>query len=265
MCDAADAAIVVAASAALGAAAHADLGAAALRALRAADPTASRASLTAAAGALLAIFNQECWVCLEDRPTYTRGVLVAPSGSPLPAGAMVAPTHLGVSARYDWSPLPSGHVVMLKSVTELEAKAMSQGDILTLPLPDFSRADVFMGWMLKDGGEAESEIRNIRALHSGMTRAPGVPLKATLNSETGGDAVGTAGGEGTEDVRTLWIDYDEHGERFKPWREVCKESYLPNLTDRESQGPITTLNLIKHWLKNGGDPRLWFQNFCHNK
>ena len=119
--------------------------------------------------------------------------------------------------------------------------------------------------LLKDGGEAESEIRNIRALHSGMTRAQGVPLKATLNAETGGDAVGAAGGEGTEDVRTLWIDYDEHGERFKPWREVCKESYLPNLTDRESQGPITTLNLIKHWLKNGGDPRLWFQNFCHNK
>ena len=44
----------------------------------------------------------------------------------------------------------------------------------------------------------------------------------------------TGGKEGGEDkeVRTLWVDYDEHGDRYKRWRDLCKESYTPNFDQK---------------------------------
>ena len=48
------------------------------------------------------------------------------------------------------------------------------------------------------------------------------------------------------EVRTLWVDYDEHGERYKRWRDVCKESYTPNLEEKPLEGPSTALHIIKH-------------------
>lgn len=67
------------------------------------------------------------------------------------------------------------------------------------------------------------------------------------------------------DVRTLWIDYDEHGERYKRWRDVCRESHSPNLADKPLDGPITGLHLIKHVERHGGDPRLWLQLWLRTK
>lgn len=67
------------------------------------------------------------------------------------------------------------------------------------------------------------------------------------------------------EVRTLWVDFDEHGERFKRWRDVVKESYTPAFEDKPLEGPATALHLIKHAERHGGDPRLWLQLWCRTK
>ncbi len=64
--------------------------------------------------------------------------------------------------------------------------------------------------------------------------------------------------EDDKEVRTLWVDYDEHGERFKRWRDVCCESYAPAFEEKPLEGPCTAPHTIKH-ERHGGDPRLWLQ------
>eukprot|EP00439_Symbiodinium_sp_Y106_P002946 s7121_g1.t1 len=64
------------------------------------------------------------------------------------------------------------------------------------------------------------------------------------------------GGEDNE-VRTLWVDTDEQGERFKRWRDVCQESYTPSYEQKPLDGPLTALHTMKHMERHGGDPRLW--------
>ena len=68
-----------------------------------------------------------------------------------------------------------------------------------------------------------------------------------------------------KEVRTLWVDYDEHGERFKRWRDVCCESYAPAFEEKPLEGPCTALHTIKHTERHGGDPRLWLQLWMRSK
>ena len=67
------------------------------------------------------------------------------------------------------------------------------------------------------------------------------------------------------DVRTLWVDYDTHGERYKAWKEVCSESFKPVQDSKPIDGPCTALHLLKHTLHQGGDPRLWMQLWARAK
>ena len=67
------------------------------------------------------------------------------------------------------------------------------------------------------------------------------------------------------DVRTLYVDTDEHGERFKRWRNVCSESFTPVYDSKPLEGPCTALHLIKHTERQGGDPRLWLQLWMRTK
>ena len=39
-----------------------------------------------------------------------------------------------------------------------------------------------------------------------------------------------------EDLRTLWIDRDDQGQRFKEWKQVCSESSEERQADRQSRG-----------------------------
>ena len=68
-----------------------------------------------------------------------------------------------------------------------------------------------------------------------------------------------------EEIRTLWVDYDEHAERFKRWRDVCKESFAPVMDDKPIDGPLTALHFIKHAERHGGDVRQWLQLWCRSK
>ena len=68
-----------------------------------------------------------------------------------------------------------------------------------------------------------------------------------------------------EDVRTLWVDVDSHGIRYKAWREVCHESHSERYSDSPVEGPSTMLNLSKFMERHGGNPRLWFEQFTRSK
>ena len=66
------------------------------------------------------------------------------------------------------------------------------------------------------------------------------------------------------DVRALWVDY-EHGERFKRWRDVVKESFAPTFEKKPLDGPSTALHIMKHAERHGGDPRLWLNLWLRSK
>lgn len=62
-----------------------------------------------------------------------------------------------------------------------------------------------------------------------------------------------------EDVRTLWVLYDEQGERHREWRSVIQEASTHSFSDWPYQGPQSTLHISKHMQRHGGDPKLWMQ------
>ncbi len=60
-----------------------------------------------------------------------------------------------------------------------------------------------------------------------------------------------------DDARTLEVDYDEQGERFKEWRKVMTEVREYSFSDWPLEGPMTVLHLVKHFGRHGGDPKRW--------
>ena len=69
-----------------------------------------------------------------------------------------------------------------------------------------------------------------------------------------------------DDERTLWVDIDEHGEQWKPWRSAVRESFTRRWgPEFDLDGPPSALEVCKHFDKNGGDPRLWLQLFEADK
>ena len=67
------------------------------------------------------------------------------------------------------------------------------------------------------------------------------------------------------DARTLFVDTDEQGVRFKEWRLVVSESQLYSYEDWPHEGPATVHHLLKHVGKYGGDPKLWLELWCRQK
>ena len=55
-----------------------------------------------------------------------------------------------------------------------------------------------------------------------------------------------------EDLRTLWVDYDDQGCRYKEWRKVCVECRDVRLTDSPAEGPPTVLQLMRHMGRHKG-------------
>ena len=93
-----------------------------------------------------------------------------------------------------------------------------------------------------------------RSLDLGKVEPSAESKIADPKEEVGGD-----GPEETDDARTLPVEYDEQGERYKPWRDVCKEVREYSYPDWVHEGPQSCLHLIKHMQKNGGSPKLWLQ------
>ena len=66
-------------------------------------------------------------------------------------------------------------------------------------------------------------------------------------------------------MRTLWVDYDEQGQRYKEWRRVVAECTETKHEDSPVQGPPSCLHMMKHWERHGGNPRLWLDVWCRNR
>ena len=60
-----------------------------------------------------------------------------------------------------------------------------------------------------------------------------------------------------EDARTLSVEFDDQGERYKPWRDLVKQCREYAFSDWPHEGPQTVLHLVRHMLKNGGLPKQW--------
>ena len=103
-----------------------------------------------------------------------------------------------------------------------------------------------------------------RALFGGL-RMPGSGEMPELAGKSKEAADKRADDDQDGEVRTLWVDFDEHGERFKRWRDVVKESFTPVFPETPLEGPTTALHLIKHAERHGGDPRLWLQLWTRSK
>ena len=70
-----------------------------------------------------------------------------------------------------------------------------------------------------------------------------------------------------EDGRTLWVDWDAHGERFKEWREVVAESTQLGFGESSfvPDGAPTALHMGKMMYRRGGDPRRWVEIWLREK
>ena len=59
-------------------------------------------------------------------------------------------------------------------------------------------------------------------------------------------------------LRTLWIDYDAHGDRHKPWRDFAREATFEVYKDWPfDDGRSSLLYMVKHFEKHGGDGLSW--------
>jgi hypothetical protein len=117
------------------------------------------------------------------------------------------------------------------------------------------RRKLFGGWVApgpNDGHKLDEEI-DLRER-----------LQGSRKPEEAVDG-GVPGREEANEVRTLWVDYDAHGERRKAWREVVRESSAQVYADFPLEGPPTCLHLIRHIERTGGDPRLWLQLWLRAK
>ena len=110
-------------------------------------------------------------------------------------------------------------------------------------------------------GDVNREALMDKLGHPGGTEAAGADGRASAAAPASGPAADRDG----EDARTLWVDFDEHGERYKTWRNVIKESYTVAHPDAPLEGPNTVVHLGKHYDRHGGDPRRWLELWAKEK
>jgi uncharacterized membrane protein YgcG len=92
------------------------------------------------------------------------------------------------------------------------------------------------------------------------------PIGAALGLDVATGSLTPKDGEGSsDDARTLWIDWDAHGERYKAWREVCRESSQEAFPDEHLDGVTTALHMCKAMERQSGDPRRWLSTWLLDK
>ena len=92
-------------------------------------------------------------------------------------------------------------------------------------------------------------------------------------SETGGEPwkdkgapARPAGEKDLDDIRTLSVDYDDHGERFKRWREFSREVHFTKFPDWPFEDSSSqSLHLIKHWDKHAEDGLAWLNKWLADR
>ena len=101
---------------------------------------------------------------------------------------------------------------------------------------------------------------------SGKEAHTDAPLKGLRERVAEDPTVGWQACESAEheDVRTLWVSLDEHGQRWKEWKQVCREIQSHSFGDGWSEcheGSNCTFDLFRNWGRNGSDPMIWLSQF----
>ena len=112
-----------------------------------------------------------------------------------------------------------GQEVSLNTETDVQCGShhcmtLRRGDWVKVELIKVANADSYA-----------DKRRALFGVHSAGSGECPAASKAALAVADGGD-------DEDKDVRTLWVDFDEHGDRYKRWRDVCKESFTPNFDQK---------------------------------
>ena len=114
-----------------------------------------------------------------------------------------------------------------------EVSAVGVGDRIALMLRQGHWVKVELVRVEDAGGDAEKR-RSLFSVRPPVSKADNLLERLTPDKKDEA-AAGTSG----EEVRTLWVDFDEQGERYKRWRDVCNESYTAGLDEKPLEGPLT--------------------------
>ena len=168
--------------------------------------------------------------------------------------------------------------------SELWVVADPRGDLSVGLKLEPLRTDVFLGdkdgVFLRDGfwvrGEvvAESDLERWRV--DRLTFLTGMPSTTRTAERLGileepkgnteddkGEILNPKAAEIDEegDARTLWIEFDDQGDRYREWRKVVSDSVAHSWKDWPHQGPASLHHTLKHFHRHGGCPRTWFQSW----
>ena len=81
--------------------------------------------------------------------------------------------------------------------------------------------------------------------------APGQREDARARMSTEDAPAGTGEEAVEEDLRTLWIDRNDQGQRYKEWKKVCSESSEERQADSPVAGPPSCLTVCKQMQHHG--------------
>ena len=69
-----------------------------------------------------------------------------------------------------------------------------------------------------------------------------------------------------DDLKTLWIEYDAHDDRYKPWRRFHSGINVEVYKDWPfDDGRSALLYVVKHFEKHGGDGLSWLASWLRQK
>ena len=59
------------------------------------------------------------------------------------------------------------------------------------------------------------------------------------------------------------MSLDEHGQRWKEWKQDCRviQSHSSGDSWSEYEGPNCSFDLFRNWGRNGSDPTIWLSQF----
>ena len=190
----------------------------------------------------------------EQASRYLEGILVARRIRAREGGRIEQPEASGVLEAGEgetwlcYSPSPD--IEFGKEVTDGLQKAVKlDGKCCAVPTAG--------GWILcrlvpvADAPKLVDEGRTLVSANASKVVEPSPPAAADEAAE--------------DDARTLMVEYDEQGDRYKAWRDVCRECCEYGFSDWPHEGPQTTLHVLKFMQKNGGSPKLWLQVWSRHK
>ncbi|CAK0882062.1 unnamed protein product, partial [Prorocentrum cordatum] len=174
------------------------------------------------------------------------------------------------------TPPPEGHVwALAEPVPDLgigagvDALWLRRGRALRLEL--MPRGDV-AGWRSRRVAEL-SRLLEVAA----PVAAPGSPPPdGALETAAASGAEGSPGPDGvpsavaladaaSDDTRTLWVEWDDQGERYKEFRKAVNESLSYEWGHQRLEGGLACLHTCKMMHRTAGTPRAWLEKFLRDK